>query len=345
MLVDQWTDPANRMLYGMQFEYDTNVIEGIKTASVSPVNRDTLSYTAFADDVGKLFPVNTPDNALLSACYAVKQAAHVPERVMRRLKNAVDLYGLPWPEIISVKEASAPEERGDFVFEKAERLFVKSAADVQRADDKISQEMAHLSIETRKEAYTRLCKLAAKYQMKVAELSQPALRYAGLASCELGPLMDHIDARVALCTPGSEADGTYRKIAEMATKTAQVSRGYYTDPVVLDKLATLLAATDKAAGLDSMYGRQLLDPYLTVYNTTDKLAALNTVAVADKEYTQDQLRQIPLEVYQQAFGDDISGEIAPSGQVEAEAASTIVPTMPRDMQMVFNKLVTTHRVI
>lgn len=329
----------------MKFEFAADVIEGIKTAAVSPDTRDTIPYTAFADDLNKMFPVNTPDNALLSACYAVKQASEISPYVMRRLKTAVELYGLPWPEMINTKVASDATISGDYVFADEQRLLVRSAADVQRADEKIASEMAHVPVDKRREGYAKLASLAAKYSMKISEMSSTALKYAGVASCELGPLMDHIDARLALCAPGSTSESTYNTISAMVTKTAAASHGYYTDPAVLHKLASIIREADRASGLDALYDRQVLDPYLTVYNTTDKLASLGAVPVADKSYTPDQFSSIPIELYQQAFGDDIQAEIAPQGAVDGDKAATIVTTMPRDMQNIFNKLVDTYKAV
>ena len=92
--MDQQRDITQRTLY--QILQERPGIEPlIKHASVG-VSLDSLPNSAFADDIGRNYPIDTPANAAMSLAYATK-TANLEDRVSRRLGDAAEIYGILLP--------------------------------------------------------------------------------------------------------------------------------------------------------------------------------------------------------------------------------------------------------
>jgi len=319
-IIDQFSDPSFRKLAQIIRRYP-ELQEHIKTAEMDPEANEKRADTAFADPIGRQFPIDTPAHAVLSRMYMEKQAGVDPEFVAR-CDKALDLYGVEVD--LTEKVAAAPEfNEDDYLLPEIRRMVVRTPEDVKLASDIICQNQRSLDLESRAQACTRLAKKAADLSVRLPAL---VLKYAGTTMCDTNILRDWLGAR-AEATIDPAINFGYQKLAEETLRFPRLCG----DRDELIKVAAAIAELDEAAGLGQHYDRRLLDPLQTVFNT-EKVAD-DLLDLAGKQVTTEQLLSIPTEIYRDTFGEDLAGEfIDDSGEVDPEQLRVILPTVPYDLQ-------------
>jgi hypothetical protein len=328
MAYDQTSDPGYANLR-VVLDHFPQLKEVAKTASFSEGEFDALPDTAFAWPGKRRYPLHTREHAALSLGYRKLASERVPAEVDGMLKQAADAYELEdaiYAKIEIEKTASAPE---DYVFPEKKRFLVKTAEDVKLAEQRMYECYRQMSIEDRAEGMFRLCKLAEAHQVS---LSPSTLKLAGFTLTSTRKLKDWIEARKE-ATWGSVFSSAYSKIAESLNGVAPE----FNDREVQVKLAQAIHVLDKESGLTKLYGRKLLDPIQTVFNS-DKLAA-ETVEVGTGMFLKkSNVTALPLSFWQDLLGDDITQEISSDGQtVDPESLMALLPTLPSDLKAVVQK--------
>jgi hypothetical protein len=126
----------------------------------------------------------------------------------------------------------------------------------------------------------------------------------------------------------------------MATKYAGV-RPFITDRSDQLKIASLLNEMDKKAGIDRFYGKTILDPLRTVFNT-EKLAS-DALNLGGYTFSLRKLSSLPSTFWADALGTDIVKEIAPDGNVKMSALKEILPTLPQDLKTTLGRQLAAYR--
>lgn len=320
-LIDQTNDPGYGRLRVMLDQFP-GMRELVKTAEVGPEEFSALPDTAFAWPGCRHFPIHTQAHTAMSLGYR-KLASAVPEEVDRMLLKAAEVYGVDTKifEKTTIKQASQEQ----YLLPEKQRYRITSSQDVKLAEKVLHEKYAQLSIEDRTQAFYRLGKFAEQYSVPLMPATH---KLAGFTITSTKILKDWVEARkMAAEKLGSNIAGAYEKMAGMFEKV---------DPFVKDrpyqlKVASALAQLDRASGVERFYGKSILDPVRTVFNT-DKLASENikigTGMLANTQF----LSSLPLSFWEDVLGPEIAKEIAPTGVVDIALLEQILPTLPADIK-------------
>jgi hypothetical protein len=284
---------------------------------------------AYAWKEAGAFPVHTPEDAVFSLLYIVKQARVVPLDVYKTVKEAVAAYGFDPVGLVEemlrpprVKEAAADE----FLLPEHRRLRVKTASDVDMAVHALERGGRELDVDTLTTASVRLVEKAAAMRMDASRLPAFVFKYAGLVESNPQTLVDWLEAR-AQASPALEHRFMFDKIA-----TVVRSSGVQRDRTELIKVAQLISEADEAAGLKELYGSRLPDPVLTVFNT-EKIAQPGVNLGAGEPVPVRSLMGVAPEVYGDVLGEDFLEQVVDeSGQLDPGMLSAVLETLPADMK-------------
>jgi hypothetical protein len=313
-MIDQNTDPTFD-LFKKIVEERPSLGERVKTAQVGSEVRNSLPDSSFANPSDRIFPIHTPEDALLSMAYATKQAG-VSSETLNKIETAMDLYGVELPDPVEVKQASSNVR---YLVPNQKLFPIKTAADISGAEIALHRNSKKLSPDSMAVASVTLIKQAASYGMNV---SRKTLQAAGLMQCDRDKAAEWIEARAMASDTSSEA---YLKLAS-------VVRGCPEDSTREDltKIAGALQELDYNAGLTRHYGKTLPSPQDTVFNS--KVAMGSSLELAGVPIPVNKLLDISPDMYGDILGEDIVSEISSDGEVDLENLLAILPTLPSDLQ-------------
>lgn len=322
-LRDQYHDPSYAVLYHLLND-NPAAADFVKHASLDDAGVDDLPDTSFAWPERRLFPINTPENTVLSSLYREKCAA-VPVEVDEALKKARDIYGVNGI-VAQTKVASAPPpvSDDDFLLPKHKRLLVKNASDIKAAEQVLLEQYPRLSVEDRAEGFINLVKKARDFNVS---LEPKTHQMAGMTVCTTKTAMDWIEAR-RCATKDPLFCEAYEKLASVIAHKGELIH----DRDELISVANTLARIDKLAGVDKHYDQKVPDPIQTVFNT-EKLAE-EMVNLDGREVALSKLAALPATFWEDVVGPDLVKEITTGGHVDQTKLATILPTLPLDLRMV-----------
>ena len=322
MIIDQTTDAGFAMLRVLSEKFPA-IKEMAKTAELDSDEFSELPTSAFAWPERRMFPLHNREHAVLSLAYS-KTASVLPLDVKLNLDRAAEIYGVDTTsfDTESSLEKEASEEH--WLLSEQRRFRITSAQDVKLAEQIVSQRYAEFSPVERAEIMHNLVKVAERYEVPLAPSTK---KFAGVTLTNTRVLCDWIGARKeAALKIHSPLASSYEKLAQAFTNTTD----YISDRSYQVKLAKTLSDLDKQSGLDNLYGRKILDPIQTVWNT-DKLAS-QSLSIAGKMFDKNVLASLPATFWSDAIGPDFAAEIAPGGQVDPTALEQIIETLPNDLK-------------
>lgn len=321
---DQYHDPAYAGLFHL-LEENPHVIPFIKHAELDDTAEASLPDTAFAWADRRLFPINTPENAVLSQLYREK-CASVPQAVDVALQQALEVYGvkdLVAQQKVAQAPASPPAD-DEYLLPQLKRLRVKTAADIKTAEARLLEEYPRLNIEDRATAFIQLTKKARDLGVS---LQPETHRMAGMTVCTTKMAHDFIEAR-RCATKEPLFQRAYEKLA------SAFQYGTLQDRDELVAAADALAKLDKLAGLEKYYDRDLPDPIRTVFNTTQKIAE-DALDMAGRSIALSKLAALPASFWSDVVGPDMLKDITDkTGQVDATKLADVLPTLPLDLKLI-----------
>jgi hypothetical protein len=328
---DQYHDPAYGVLYHL-LQARPSVAAFVKTAELDPERVAALPDSAFAWPARRLFPIDTPENTVLSSLYREKTAA-VPAEVDAELARAQDVYGVRPLIEQARKEAqtaeqvktAAAETEAVYLLPQHHRLRVKTAADVKVAEKLLLEQYDKLSMEDRAEGFVNLVKVARDRNVAL----EPAThRMAGMTVCTTKVAADFIEAR-RMATKEPLFQQAYEKLASSFRGKGE----FIQDRDELVAAADALARLDKEAGVDRLYDKKVPDAVRTVFNT-DKLAE-ETIDLAGRSVTLSKLAALPETFWEDIVGKDMLRDITDgSGRIDRSKLGQVVPTLPRDLKVI-----------
>jgi len=291
MIVDHYLD--NGELLGVDLS------EFTKTASVPE--------HAYAWPEKKLFPLHTPEDALLSALYAARQEG-IPEEVLQKIASAIEEYGLKETfqklakKLTPQEREALPDEVYGLVIKdpktgrKIRKYPMPDANHVKAAIIYFKRNHHRYPEEWKRQIARKIVEQAKKFGVNVED--DLILRYAGEIRPNLKKAAELIrQFRVDVFWDNDKAREAYEKIASAFEQAAEN----------LDKIASdeLLDAVQKLEEVDKIFGvkySQLPPPTLLVFG--EKLAE-ETVTLAGKEVPLAVLAGIPKETYKDLLGVEI----------------------------------------
>jgi hypothetical protein len=322
MIIDQTTDAGFAMLRVLSEKFPA-IKEMAKTAELDSEEFSNLPMSAFAWPERRMFPLHNREHAVLSLAYS-KTASVLPLDVRLNLDRAAEVYGVDTASFNS--ESLLEKEAGEeyWLLDSQRRFRVASAGDVKLAEQIVGQRYAEFSPTERSEIMLNLVKVAERYEVPLAPSTK---KFAGITLTSTKLLCDWLGARKeAALKVNSPVAASYEKLAQAFTNTPD----YIADKGYQVKLAAALHDLDKQAGIVNLYGKKILDPIQTVWNT-DKLAA-QSINIAGKMFDKNVLSSLPVTFWSDAIGPDFASEIAPGGQVDPTALEQIIETLPNDLK-------------
>jgi hypothetical protein len=315
-MIDQNTDPTFSLLKQI-VSARPGIKNQVKTASVGEDQRNRLPKTAFADPENRLFPVHTPEQAILSSAYAQKQA-NISPSVRDRISGALEVHGCK--VAVSLPEEDATEKVASeevYLLGRRKQFPIRGPEDVPQAASFFCKHAYKLNPEEASEAAALLVKTAG-FGSSVPDLPIKVLQYAGLAKSDLGKAAEWIEARYEITE-----DKSYLKLASLLQKNA-------TEREDLVKVASALGDLDELHKLNRHYGLRLPSPQETVFNTKEAMGP--ALDFGSKQVDLASLMKHAPESFSDILGDDLLGEISSEGQLDPEKLSTILPTLPMDLK-------------
>jgi len=323
---DQFSDPAYATLV-KEAALRPRFAEFVKGAELDPAEKTRLPDSAFAWPDERRFPIHSAKQAALSYAYALSQEPPTP--VLDRLREALDVYGVPLSvfEATETKTAAATQDR--FLLPDLQLLPVQSAADVKTAELRLLSELPKLSLPHRAMACENLVKKAREYGVG---LHPAVLQLAGLVVSSTKIASEWLDARAGACR-NDILRTAYQKLAtELRHQGPELS-----DRDALTKVAAVVGELDERAGLVRHYDRRLPDPLRTIFNT-EKVAA-TSIDLGGTLVPLAKLAALPASFWEDLGGPELAREIAPNGRVDAEKLAAVIPTLPLDLKVILRSQV------
>ena len=280
----------------------------------SRVDLSEKKSSCYADQYNLKYPIDTAANAVASKAYAIKVGEQAPH-VLNAIDKALDIYGVPSPRRVQVKQANSFSE-AVYLLPEQNLYPVKTASDIREADRALNRVHRKLSTESLARASSTLVKLAGHNKLNV---SDRVMQWAGLKMCDIEKTASWIEARGAV----TSTNVFYKLADKVRSSTGPKSRRDLT------KLASAIEHLDKRYGLEKHYDTKLPNPLETVFSSKESMQKV--IEHDGKHISLDKLMTLPISFYQDVLGEDIAEEITSNGELDPEKVSTILPTLPKDM--------------
>lgn len=332
---DLYHDPGHGRLRHL-LETHPRAAELLKTAEFEDESSE-IPKTAFAWDARSLYPVHTPEHAVVSYLYAKTASEYgdktVPREVLAKIAESIEFYEISMDafETTRIKEAALTED--ECLFPEQNAFPIRTAGEVKTAEARLFEELPKLHPETRAASFYRLTKRA---QDLGVELRPESYKYAGLTLTNASELVRELEARVVATKVAAVKEG-YTKLASAIVSDRKALRSR--DMQV--KLAQAIGTLDEQGHLVGLYDKKVRDPLVTVFNTT-KLASEHTAALGDHAFSDTQLASMPASFYGDILGQDIVSEIAPQGHVDVQKLKAIIETLPSDLKQMLTSHLKSH---
>jgi arginine utilization protein RocB len=335
--IDQSSDYSNRELY--TFLTGINLPDFVKTASLEEIRGDdSMAKTAFADELGRKFPIDTPARAYVSTAHFVNKVAALAklrgklytEKVANQLDLAASVFGIQ-TEISDLVKTAYLRNKEDYVDrsvvlkiaqDEITLFTIKTAEDLTYSANKFAAEVNKYPFEWRRTISEELVKAAE--QLGVDELPGLVLKYAGQYYPNIVDVKEELQRRMSKL---SEQDrGRYAQLVEDVNNIS--------DKEEIFKLAECCYFTEKNAGLyEKAETRRILgDPVDRLFTMHfDKVAeALDVIEMGGEKFATTDLHQVPSDIYFKSFGFELDPKSA--------EAKDILPTMPKSDVSLFKQL-------
>lgn len=304
---------------------------------------DKLADTEFADDTGRMLPIDSPASTWLSAAYFAKNGTadtgfskRMLSYIESRIKSAADVYGIRKDvdaimEAVRVPDAvkCAADDDSNYGWVQKTAAGVErrypmfDEAGVMKAASYFVENRRHYPRDMRKTIATAIAAKAAGYGIKVADAVR---REAGIGIPRRDTVMAELLARAHMCKD-AETSAVVANINEMiATCSAEELAES------LDKVADILDTMDRSEGFDRAYGRKLLSPADFLYDIDPKVAEAaltDSVELVRNIFSLQKLAELPESVFGDVLGDDFVGRIKGAQGIDSVKLADELNSLPR----------------
>ncbi len=345
MKLDQLSDASNRQLYALLQGID--VPEFVKDAELDDHEAvEELAPSAFADQVTRSFPIDTPARVYISNAFYQAKKAELEDKlgtehtadVGSRIKSAGELFSITsvleaYNESFE-KRASADYEQQhvcviqDDLLGQQELFPYKRPQEFVKSAEVFAKNLTQYPFEWREQISKAF--LAKAAEVGVDELPDVICKYAGLF------LPDHTEHIAQEIT--RRANKLTSKVAkEQLTTLSSLVAGLEGFESIEDvmKIAQIVYHVEQA---DGAYDRPataslLPDPVDTFFaNSPEKTAELlDVIDMGGEKYAVKELKKISADRYKEAFGIDI--DLANDTQLRE-----VLPTLPLSDVSLFREL-------
>lgn len=275
-----------------------------------------LPQRQFADDVRGLFPIDTPASTWLSAAYFAKNAnacgykSAYAQYVERRITQAAETYGIDndvTAIMAAIRQPPTVKQASDsdygWVTPTERRYPMFDSEGVTKAAAYFAENRQRYPAEMRKTIASAILQKAAEYG---ADVPAVVRREAGHGMPRRDTLMAELLARAQMA-----------KDAEVSQAVASVNEmimvaGMDELSTVLDKVAEVVDALDRAEGLDTQYGKRIMAPADFIYDLDVKEAEAlveDCVELDKYVFSLQKLAELPMTVFSDVLGEDFVSRV------------------------------------
>ena len=286
-----------------------------------------LSDRFFADESGRQFPIDSPENTWLSATYLALQKAELPMKqasvdfVEAKIKEAAQIYGIAEDvkkAIDSVtmsltmfdKAAATDEEYGWIVKDAsgaivAKRYLMRDVDGVRKAAAYFEENRHHYPLDVRRMIASNIVKRAETFA--VDQLPGCVAREAGLGIPRTSVLMRELLERAELA---KDAENSVL-LANVNNLISTLDQGTLVDH--LDKVAEVIDTFDRVEDLTKYYGTRIMPPADFLYGVNLKEASAfvdNSIRLHRWTFDITKLAQIDPELFAGVLGPQFMFKVA-----------------------------------
>ena len=302
----------------------------------------------FADQARRMFPTDCEASTWLSAAYFAKHAADMKYRreeaayIESQIKAAADIFGIR-ADIDKIMDAvrTVPVEKqaedndanyglvlkdertGETLMRKY--LMVDDRG-VKLACDYFDQYRGRYPMNIRRSIAQNIMTKAAEFGVDTYSLKSSVLREAGYGIPRKDVLMNEILERAQL-TKDAESSIALANINELIVGLSDTEIGEN-----LDKLAEVIDAFDRQAGLTKHYGVRITTPADMLYDIDIKMAQAlleDSVELNQQIFSRNKLAELPLEVFTNVLGDAFGSSITKNGSINVEKLADELHSLPK----------------
>ena len=312
-----------------------------KTASV-------IEDNLFADQARRLFPIDSPAATWLSAAYFAKNAEQVSHRkdelawIEAQIKQAADVFGNR-KEVDQIMEAvrtkpvekQAADDLSNYGFvmrdDKTGDVVAKNYPmfddrGVKLACDYFDQYRGRYPLAVRRSIAKNIMSKAAEYGVDYYSLKPSVLREAGYGIPRKDVLMTEILERSQL-TKDAEATIALANINELLVGLDDTEIGEN-----LDKIAEVIDAFDRSAGLTKHYGIRITTPADFIFDIDLKTAEAvleDSCELNQHIFSLNKLAELSPSVFGEVLGDEFVKAITKNGSIDRERLLDNITSLPR----------------
>ena len=313
--MDLQHDPSHRTLYYISTHHE-KLVPGyvLDSCPLTKEAADELPNSLFADDVRRLFPLDTPADCWLSAAYFAKNAQDSGQyrpsyrkSVVARIEKAAEHYGIGDQVTAIMNAIGTPDTEKEAADDAANWGWSRGSERHFPMFDREGTIKAAQYFEDNRFLYPADMRLsvarvilrkAGEYGVKVPDTIR---REAGYGMPRRDTAMAEILDRAYRCKDAAVAE-TLANIVERLgdAPMEEISVG-------LDKLAELIGDIDHLEGLDNTYGKKVLAPADFLFALDTKVAeelANDAVELDRHTFSLSKLAELPCTVFAEALGDE-----------------------------------------
>ncbi len=278
--------------------------------------RDTLPSSSFACVDSRSLPINDAANTYVSAAYyygANSKNASVEERILKaaQLFN-IDKEVTELSEgIVNEKTASEEDVSGweiSLETESGTKSFSgKSDASLSKFADFYVNELFNKL--TFQEKINCAQKIAEELANKGLNIPERILQVSGKCLPNVEKIAEQIKARAVRVFENDKKAQLCRMADDLLSCKDKNLDGMH-------KIAEILDTIDRQNSLVRFYNKSILDPFASVFNTlpdeAEKLATV--ISIGDKDYSFEELSEIPKEVLKIALSEESCQKIGLNGE-------------------------------
>jgi len=321
MYIDQQSDTGKKALYKLMGAInDPGLKTTLKTTNFDPKSISEVDAKAFALPSKRQFPVNTPENTVLSKVYYDAQrptmATADAESIGKVLDVHLGLHSIP-EDTFQYKTAAegTPEKTIESVCLLPEHNFCKvaSVTDLSQASILFDAGHSNLQLSDRVEFASNFIKAAEALDAKVD--SAEILKYAGMLDYDPVHTQCALELRSGMASRKGGDSSAFYKLAAALENLTEV-------PTVeeLRKLADTIVDMDQAAGItETDYHGGIESPYGVVFSKQSNEASEVT------EGESNSAQQLTKADIIGKYGDDVLEQVElADGSIDYAALDNVI---------------------
>ena len=323
--MDQYRDECHAKLVKIASKY--KLPKRILSLEISKEGLEKLSSRNFAYPEARLFPINTPEDTLLSAVYFLEKEASLPyeDDILGNITSAAIAHGVE-KDLVNIlsevkassmyKEASGSE----YAYSEGNLYPINSVEELSKSASSFVRDIASFNIAERKNISKALIKKADYYEL---DLDYPELyTYCSERDVDLKKAAEYMLFRAKRTSDQILKEAMVKVTQGMLTQNSGV-----TD---FEKVAQFIDNYDSATGIDRLVRKGTLpDGYRTIFNKDFSLEKSASVTLAGTKFSEEDFKSLPVEKFAEALGNDfIKASQDRGGNFSVDQAMNIAATLP-----------------